>query len=498
MISRIGAACDIPALDEFVARVAARVRLEISRAAAAQPAASLAEAGGKYLRTRLLWLSAAAVAPRAVVSGSESILRVATAIELAHLGSLIHDDIVDGATTRRAIPCAHLRSGTEAAYRAGTTLLHLASFLVADFPIMYRTSLARAVLAMCRGQVRELMSLFQPCSRGERLAIVRDKTAALFEATASMGVTVVGGSVRQAKALRAFARALGVAYQIKDDLMDLVGDPIRLGRANGSDLWDGVVTLPVLMARERSRPVALMLQRIRAQRAAPDVARCIHLIRESGAIETATGQAHRWSAAASGALRSVPMDEGAQASLDALVQHLARVEHAARIVVDDTPARARIASQLQFRTPDAASERPQAFHSDRANHDGDSLILRRLALIEPTLAEMVVALMQTRTAPRQPIPSSRIGRGVMPLAIVAAMRATELARAVSSSSAFERSPTTCVAAADCLEAVAFTCLAESPSTLHACVEEMHLAGLRTNYGAPNVLAEPMCGAPSPP
>lgn len=492
MTAGTGVARDTAALDEFVGTLAVRVRREIARIPAAQPAASLAEAGGKHLRARLLWLSAAAVAPRTVISCPESILRAATAIELAHLGSLIHDDIVDGATTRRGVASVHVRSGIDAAYRAGTTLLHLASALVADFPAACRMSLARAILAMCRGQVRELMGLYSPCSRGERLAIVRDKTAALLEATASMGAIVVGGSVQQAKALRTFARALGIAYQIKDDLMDLVGNPARLGRANGSDLWDGVMTLPVLIARERSKAVALMLQRIHAQRAAADVATCIQLIRESGAIETANGQARCWAAVASRVLRGVPLEERIRVLLSAFVDKLTQVELATQVVVE-TPVRRGTVAPLHFQMPDAGNFGVRASHNHPAdNKDCDSLVLRHLVWIEPTLAEMTSGLMQEWTSSHRP------ARSIVPATVAAALRATELARSIASSRPLAPSPTEWVAAADCLDAVAFACLAEAPATLHAGVEEMQLASFDSARPRQKTLSERVRSASSPP
>lgn len=494
MTFRTGVPRTVSAADEFVTAVATRVQREIARVPAAEPAAALAEAGGKYLRARLLWLSAAAVAPRKAALREEPLVRAATAIELAHLGSLIHDDIVDGAAMRRGVASAHLRCGTAAAYLAGTALLHLGSALVADFPTRSRTSLARAVLAMCRGQVRELMGLFQPCSRHQRLAIMRDKTAALLEATASLGLAVVGGSLREQRALRAFAQALGIAYQIKDDLMDLVGDPVRLGRANGADLWDGVMTLPVLIARERSQSVALMLQRIQAEGKAADVAQCLRLVRDTGAVEAAATEARQWAAAASRAVRSVRTDAAARCSLGAFARDLVRVQVTARVQLPEAPARAHPISRLRFSACDAGSPPARTGNGGGAGSHAveDALVLRRLARIEPTLADTIRDLAHATTAPALTVrPSSPPnGRAGMPVAIAAAARAIELARLVSSADALTRSPCAHVVAADCLEAVAFACLAESHNTLHAYVEELCLARLRSE-------CRPSSARPSP-
>jgi geranylgeranyl pyrophosphate synthase len=137
------------ALEHFLAALDTRMRAEIARTPAALPARMLLDAGGKRLRAQLLWWSANATAPAALDPENERLVRAATAIEFAHLGSLIHDDIVDGGETRRGIATLHHQYGVRIATDAGTALAHLANQLVTSLGRPARQAVRRAILATC-------------------------------------------------------------------------------------------------------------------------------------------------------------------------------------------------------------------------------------------------------------------------------------------------------------------------------------------------------------
>jgi heptaprenyl diphosphate synthase len=480
------------ALDDFLAAVDARMTREIAAMPAAMPAAALVAAGGKQLRARFLWLSAAAAAPNSVTAQHEQLLRAATAIELAHLASLVHDDIADAARTRRGIPTVHWRWGISVGARTGTALLHLAGAVIAPLPMTARRTLAYAALAMCRGQVRELMQSFQLCSRRQRLAIMRQKTAALFEAVAHLGVTLGGGSSSFDHALRRFAQRFGIAFQIADDVMDLVGDPARLGRANGADLREGVMTLPVLLAAEASPAIRRALVRLRADGDPRSVANCIRLIYATGAIAGATAESRRWLARARVALGPVPAGPARRelfSLAEAAVTAPIRGPDAVLLDVGGQPQRA---TTLRFDCRRTAGCSPRRSAPDFRWHFGafavaDARILRRLARIERTLPRAVRPLVADTGAATITVRLWRecTHRGGDSPATMMGTRAFALAQYAATDEQLHRSPLKALAISDSLHAVALTFLAGADSAAHAHVETHMLRQLRVSTIAAN-------------
>ena len=486
-------------LHDFLAAVDTRMQREIAAIPAAMPAAPLVTVGGKRLRARFLWLSAAVAAPRSIAVDQEQVLRAATAIELAHLASLVHDDIVDGAKTRRGISTVHRQHGVASAARAGAALLHLAGALIAPLPASARRAVAHAALAMCCGQVRELMQSFQLCSRHQRLAIMRQKTAALFEAVAHLGVTLAGGPPSCNSALRRFARRFGIAFQIADDIMDLVGDPARLGRANGADLHDGVMTLPVLLAAEASPAMRRVLVRLRADGNPVNVAACIRLIDATGAIAGAAAESHRWLASARAALTVAPPNS-ARRELLSLAEATVTVSIGRPdTLLLDTGTHRQRTTPLRFdysgtTACGAGRTLPDPHRHRRASAAADALILRHLARIEPTLPKAVRPLMadagtvqlaarlrraaklepvDLQPAESQPGKWRAASRAPAPLGT----RALALACCAVSEARVTRSPVQAIVISDCLQAIALACFADADSAAQAASEAFMLEHL---------------------
>jgi octaprenyl-diphosphate synthase len=211
-------------------------------------------ARGKMLRAQVVFAAADAVGGR-----PDAVIAAAEAIELLHGASLVHDDIIDGAARRRGLAALHRRLGLGPALVVGDELLLRAFATLASAPARHRPARLRqasAVLnelarACCRGQFEELRAPSE-ISEARYLAIVRGKTAAPFVAAGALGAILGGGTAGQVARIRRYAEELGIAFQIADDLQDLVGDARTLGKPLGNSLARGRPMLPIIYWRART------------------------------------------------------------------------------------------------------------------------------------------------------------------------------------------------------------------------------------------------------
>jgi len=264
------------------------------RAVAESPGERLAElalhgveAGGKRLRPTLVLASATAVGGRDAVG--ERTIDAGAAVELLHLASLYHDDVLDSASTRRGHPSANALWGNHAAVLGGDVLLSHAYRVAAGLGAAELSRLSHTLLALCSGQVAECEAQFD---HGRDLAAydasIRGKTASLLSTACWLGAATAGGSPRLADALGRFGMELGVAFQIVDDVLDLYGSGHALGKPAGSDLREGVFTLPVLMTLQREPALAQLLVEGIDEQGVGEVAR---RVRAAGADRHAVGLA---------------------------------------------------------------------------------------------------------------------------------------------------------------------------------------------------------------
>jgi geranylgeranyl pyrophosphate synthase len=197
-------------------------------------AATLA-AGGKRLRPLLVLLCAGA-------NGGEEAVRAATAIELVHMATLVHDDVLDAAPLRRGQPTIAAVSGRPRAVSAGDLLFSRAfAFLAGHGDSRAVSLLAEASAALARGELAQRQDAFDLAISEERyLERCRLKTAKLFECACRMG--------SDSDALGVFGAGIGLAFQLLDDVLDVSGPAERTGKARGTDLLDGTVTLPLIVA----------------------------------------------------------------------------------------------------------------------------------------------------------------------------------------------------------------------------------------------------------
>lgn len=208
-------------------------------------------AGGKRLRPRLLLLAASAAG-----ADPRDHLALAAYMELIHVATLIHDNVVDRADTRRGVNATAVDFGNRISVLAGD---YLFAWIFRNVTAGYRPPIPHILSAtlaeICDGEVLQLQALGNlDLTRDEYVETVRLKTASLFAASAACGAIDGGGDDETVGALRTFGLNYGIAFQMRDDLLDLTGDQAVLGKPVGNDLRERKMTIPVVLAAETGDP----------------------------------------------------------------------------------------------------------------------------------------------------------------------------------------------------------------------------------------------------
>ena len=296
----------LPGLEEALGRVEAA----LAEATAAEDpflsevAAHLAGAGGKRLRPALLIASARAAAPDSA-SGevSEETVRGGVAVELVHLGSLYHDDVIDEASNRRGVESVNARWGNLMAILAGDFLLAKASEIAASLGTEVAALLARTISRLCEGEVGQLRYAFDVARPVDGyMASIGGKTASLMATAARIGALVAGAPRPSVDALTAYGESLGMAFQIWDDIRDVVSSDEDLGKPAGHDMVEGTYTLPVLLALRVPGVGDDLRAILGVQLDAPARDKARDLVISSGAMNAAVSQARQWATRADEAL----------------------------------------------------------------------------------------------------------------------------------------------------------------------------------------------------
>ncbi len=214
-----------------------------------EDATTTLRAGGKRLRPLLVLLCAGA-------GGGEPAIRAATAVELVHMATLVHDDVLDDAPLRRGRPTVAATSGRARATTVGDFLFSRAFALLAGERDHRATALlSDASVALALGELAQRRDAFDISVGEERyLERCRMKTARLFECACVIGRAASGGQGEDE--LRAFGGEIGLAFQLLDDILDVSGPPERTGKARGTDLLDGTVTMPLILAARGDASIA--------------------------------------------------------------------------------------------------------------------------------------------------------------------------------------------------------------------------------------------------
>ena len=204
---------------------------------------------GKRLRPTI-----ALLASRFSEHDHETTEKMATAVELLHIASLIHDDTVDGSATRHGRATISSLWGRDVAVQTGDYVFASAAALVCETGnIRVIRRFSQTIMDLASGQLREVAETRDPDgTREDYMARIYGKTASLFVVAAEAGAALSGASVETVEAMSSYGRSLGLAFQIVDDILDFEGVEDQIGKPVGSDLANGVLTLPAIIAIERS------------------------------------------------------------------------------------------------------------------------------------------------------------------------------------------------------------------------------------------------------
>jgi len=248
-----------------------------------QASGHLLKAGGKRIRPAF-----ALLAGKFFNYDFEKLLPLTVALEIIHMASLVHDDVVDASLTRRGRPTVKAKWGNRVSMHSGDFLFAQSLLLISRYEDKRISKvLSRVSVEMCQGEIQQISASFDTEQRlRDYLYRIKRKTALLISASCQLGAVVTGAPERLVRALNRYGYNLGMAFQITDDILDLVADEKVLGKPVGGDLRQGIITLPVIYALEHSKEKARLKELVRKQeKSEEEVKETINLIKESGAIE---------------------------------------------------------------------------------------------------------------------------------------------------------------------------------------------------------------------
>lgn len=282
----------------------------------------LLNSGGKRLRPVIVLLVS-----RLVAADSQRAIDLAAAVEMLHTATLVHDDIIDGSLVRRGNPTLNATWSPGATILTGDYLFARAADLAAQtdsVPVMRLFS--RALMTICNGELRQLFD-------AERRQVDRDiyyrriyaKTASLFVLAAEASGALAQVGEQELIDLRTFGKELGIAFQIVDDLLDFVGDQARVGKPLGSDLAQGLITLPTICFLEEFPNDERIMNVLDGRRSPNHVKLALEAVRDSQAISRAGDEARRHAALAQTAMLRQPDTAFRQPLLD-LADYVVRRE----------------------------------------------------------------------------------------------------------------------------------------------------------------------------
>jgi geranylgeranyl pyrophosphate synthase len=274
-------------------------------AALGEHAASTLAAGGKRLRPVLVFVCAGS-------AESIDLVRAGAAVELLHMATLVHDDVLDRAPMRRGRPTVFWAAGRDAATATGDFLFSRA---FAQLAATGSTAAVRAVSdassSLARGELMQRDDAFADVSEDRYFERCTLKTGKLFEAACRLGAVLGAPGPQAAGALGRFGDRIGLAFQVFDDVLDISGPPDQTGKSRGTDLLDGTITLPVIYAREED-PV---LRGERPETVTEAEALCDR-IAATGALERARERALEFVAESKRILTTIPLADNQRAALD--------------------------------------------------------------------------------------------------------------------------------------------------------------------------------------
>jgi octaprenyl-diphosphate synthase len=253
----------------------------------------LREGGGKRIRPSLLLLSA-----HSLGYFGPGAIRLGTVVEMVHTATLVHDDIIDGADIRRGRPSANTTWGNEKCVLAGDWL-YMQAFKVAleEKNLRVLDLLIGLTQQMVEGELLQIQKLGKAVSEAEYYDLIFRKTACLFAVSMRLGAVLAGATEAEEASLAAYGRAVGLAFQIVDDVLDLTATEEILGKPVASDLREGKATLSVIHSIDHGTAAdRLTIQRVLDDRSFANVSReqIQEILKRNGSVEYAMAAAGRY------------------------------------------------------------------------------------------------------------------------------------------------------------------------------------------------------------
>lgn len=279
--------------------------------------------GGKMLRPAFLMLSA-----RFGTYEPQKIRTLAAVIEMLHMATLVHDDIVDDSRLRRGIETVQSKYGKDYAVYLGDWLFCQCFMMLSshDYTRENLQDISKAIMKICMGEIRQFNFRYNAhMSFKNYLKVISGKTAALFAMSFYAGAFEAGCDVKLCKALGRIGHDIGMAFQVVDDLLDYNGDSEKLGKSAQRDLQRGFYTLPLLYALETQDGAAIEAK-LASDLSEEDVQSLLTMVRESGGVSRAKKLADRYTTRAMARIEALPEHE-AKATIRQLAEQLIGRDH---------------------------------------------------------------------------------------------------------------------------------------------------------------------------
>jgi len=254
----------------------------------------------------------------------DRLVRLAAAIEVLHTATLVHDDLIDGATTRRGTATLHSLVSGHATVLVGDYLFAQAAYLCSRTEsVRVMGIFGQTLMAICDGELQQLFSAGDDRMTLERyLEKIRCKTAELFQTATQTGAILSGADEDQIAALATYGLKVGLAFQVVDDVLDYIGDEQTLGKPVGGDLRQGTLTLPALWVLQNLPSDRSVRQALESGGEDEGVVRtAVRTVAESPAIAYSLGVARQLSMEARAALAGLP-DNASRAALEAIAEYV--------------------------------------------------------------------------------------------------------------------------------------------------------------------------------
>ncbi len=240
-------------------------------------------AGGKRLRPAFALLSA-----KFHNYSLEKLLPLAVGLEMLHMASLVHDDVVDASLTRRGSPTVKAKWGDRVSLHTGDYLLSKALLLISHYKDKrIPNTLAKVSVQMCQGEIQQLATAFDANQTiKDYFYKIKRKTALLISASCQLGAVAVEAPDEMVRNLGRYGHYIGMAFQITDDILDMTSSEAELGKPIGGDIRQGIITLPIIYALQHSKQAKeLKLLIEQKQKTGDEIKRAIELIKKTSAID---------------------------------------------------------------------------------------------------------------------------------------------------------------------------------------------------------------------